>query len=109
MVLEHAKSGQVITLHSPATTRKSFSAIALAKTEQIELIRLVLPAGKELAEHHVKGPITVQCLEGEIAFDASGGTVQLTAGQMLYLDGGVPHALRAVDDAVALVTIVLQH
>ena len=73
----------------------------------MELIRLVLPKERPMPEHKVDGEMTLQCLEGEIAFDAQGRTVTLKPGEMLYLAGGVPHALRALDDAVALLAILL--
>jgi quercetin dioxygenase-like cupin family protein len=109
MALEHAKPGDVIALTHAGEAASAFSSIALAKTEQIELIRLVLPAGKEMPEHHVKGEITLLCLSGEIAFTTRGQPVTLKAGEMLYLEGGAPHAVRAVADSVALLTIVLRH
>ena len=34
----------------------------------MELVHLVLPSGKALPEHRVSGEITVQCIEGLIAF-----------------------------------------
>lgn len=107
MALEHATSGQVIDLVRTGEDPAHFSAIALVKTGQIELIRLVLPAGKEMPEHHVRGEITLQCLAGEIALITSERSVTLKAGEMLFLEGGAPHSMRALTDAVALVTIVL--
>jgi quercetin dioxygenase-like cupin family protein len=109
MALEHAKPGEVIALIHAGEDVSTFSSIALTKTEQIELIRLVLPAGKEMPEHHVKGEITFQCLSGEIAFIARGQPITLKAGEMLYVEGGAPHAVRALADSVALLTIVLRH
>lgn len=108
MALQHASSGQVIALRRDGEDGMQFSSIALAKTAEIELIRLVLPAGKAMPEHAVKGEITFQCLSGEIAFEAHGRSVTLRGGEMLYLAGATPHALRAVADAVALLTIVLK-
>ncbi|USX25307.1 cupin domain-containing protein [Oxalobacteraceae bacterium OTU3CINTB1] len=109
MALEHAKPGEVIALTHAGEDVSTFSSIALTKTEQIELIRLVLPAGKEMPEHHVKGEITFQCLSGEIAFITRGESTTVKAGEMLYLQGGAPHAVRALVDSVALLTIVLRH
>jgi len=108
MALQHASSGQVIALHRDGDDASQFSSIALAKSGAIELIRLVLPAGKSMPEHAVKGEITLQCLSGEIAFDAHGRTVTLRGGELLFLQGGAPHALRAIADSVALLTIVLK-
>ena len=109
MALEHAKPGEVIALTRAGEDATAFSSIALAKTGQIELIRLVLPAGKEMPEHHVKGEITFQCLSGEIAFITRGKPTTLKAGELLYVEGGAPHAVRALADSVALLTIVLRH
>lgn len=46
--------------------------ITLVKTDNIEIIRLVMAAGKVLPEHKAHGEITVQCLEGKLAFTALG-------------------------------------
>ncbi|TYQ02672.1 UNVERIFIED_ORG: quercetin dioxygenase-like cupin family protein [Zoogloea ramigera] len=109
MALAHVTSGQSVALTRAGEDTTQFSAIALAKTAQLELIRLVLPAGKEMPKHHVKGEITFQCLSGRVAFITGATTTTLNGGEMLYLDGGVPHAVRALADSVALVTIILRH
>ena len=107
MALRHAVSGEKIALARGGDELAHFTSVALAKTEHMELIRLVLPKERPMPEHKVDGEMTLQCLEGEIAFDAQGRTVTLKPGEMLYLAGGVPHALRALDDAVALLAILL--
>ena len=80
------------------------------KTDRLEVIRLVVPAGKDIPPHQVAGEITVQCLEGRVAFTAGGATRELAGGQMLYLAGNEPHSLRGIEDAPSvLVTILLHH
>lgn len=109
MALPHATSGQVIDvrpLHDRMTEAVSH---ALFKTEQLELIRLVLPRGKGMPEHAVLGPITIQCLEGSIELHAHQKTMLLEAGELVYLAGGEPHALRALEDASVLLSILLKH
>jgi len=109
MALPHATSGQVVRIGREAGESLSqFSSIALAKTEQMELIRMTVPAGRALAEHAVRGQVTLQCLEGEVAFDAHGRTAILRSGELLYLEGGAPHALRANADSLLLLTILLR-
>jgi len=73
----------------------------------MELIRLVLPAGKQIVEHKAPGEITVQCLEGCVKFTVDGRSQELTAGDMLYLEAAKPHAVEAVKDSSVLVTILL--
>jgi len=108
MALPHASSGQVIDLKPTAGDDLSqFSSIALAKTDELELIRMVMPKGKTMPEHHVLGEITLLCLQGQVAVEAHGGVQLLGPGQMLYLHGGQAHALEAREDSVALLTILM--
>jgi quercetin dioxygenase-like cupin family protein len=111
MALPHAASGDLINLRPLGDKLEGAPSTALLKTEHVELMRLVLSAGKSFPEHWVEGEITVQCLEGRIEFEARQDGHQIRhvmgPGELVYLAGGVPHALRALEDASVLVTILL--
>jgi quercetin dioxygenase-like cupin family protein len=107
MALQHAASGERIRLQTSDADIAHFTSVALAKTEHMELIRLVLPKDREMPLHKVDGEITLLCLQGEIVCDAHGAATVLRPGEMLYLLGGVPHGVRANEDAAALLTILL--
>jgi quercetin dioxygenase-like cupin family protein len=107
MALQHAASGERIALQRGEDDIANFTSIALAKTEHMELIRLIVPKDKPMPEHRVEGEVTLLCLEGEIAVDAHGRSVVLRPNEMLYLAGGEPHGIRANRDAVVLMTILL--
>ncbi len=107
MAIEHATSGQLIDVHPLADKLPNAKTFALFKSDQLELMRMVLPAGKSVPSHHVKGEVTVQCLEGEIDFTAGGHTQRMKAGQLIYLAGGVEYSLTSVRDSSLLVTLVL--
>ncbi len=109
MALHHAASGEKIALARGDDDIAHFTSVALAKTAHMELIRLVLPKERPMPEHRVEGEVTLQCLEGEIEVDAHGRSVTLKPGEMLFLAGGEPHSVRALEDAVALMTILLTH
>ena len=106
MSIPHAKPSDIIQLPLGSALSESRTA-TLVKTKDLELIRLVLPAGKEIPSHKAPGKITVQCLEGRIAFTAEGKTQELVAGQLLYLSAGEPHAVKGVEDSSVLVTLLL--
>ena len=79
----------------------------LLRAENVEVIRLIVPAGREIPEHKAKGEIVVHCLEGQVTFSAFGNTHALQAGELLYLPTGEPHTVKAVEDASLLLTILL--
>lgn len=108
MALHHAVPGEIVDIRPLGDKLASTVTATLLKSEHLQVFRLILPEGKEFREHTVPGEITVQCLEGLIEFSAGGKTQQLTAGELLYLDGGDPHALKGIEDASVLVTIFLK-
>ena len=107
MAIPHASSGQVVDILPGDGTLPSDQSYAVFKSEQLELMRLVLPAGKAFPPHRVTGEITVQCLSGSLELNVDGTRQVLRAGQLMFLEGGVQHGLVGVEDAIALVTIVL--
>jgi quercetin dioxygenase-like cupin family protein len=85
----------------------SAQTATLLRAEQVEVRRLVVPAGKEISEHKAKGEIVVQCLEGRVAYTAFGKTHTLEAGKLFYLPEGEPHSVKGVEDASLLLTVLL--
>ena len=108
MAIPHAVSGEVVDVRPLGKAISSTITHTIVKTASLEVIRIVLHAGNELPPHRVPGEITVQCLEGNVTFRAGDVDRELSAGQLLYLAGGVEHALRASTDSSLLVTIVLR-
>ena len=107
MAIPHAKPGEVVDVRPLGPALASAQTKTLVRAEQVEVIRLVVPAGKEIEEHKAKGEIVVHCLEGKVAFTAFGKTQQLEAGALLYLPTGEPHTVKGVEDASLLLTILL--
>ena len=108
MAIEHARPGEAINVQPLGARLRSERTVALFKSEDLELMRLVLPAGKSLPPHKVSGEITVQCIEGRIDVTVDGKSHVLCAGQLLYLAGDVLHGVVALEDASALVTVALR-
>jgi quercetin dioxygenase-like cupin family protein len=107
MAIPHANSGEIIDIGPLGSSLAGSKTSALVKSSTLEVIRLVVPAGKDIPEHKAPGEITVQCLEGEVDFTAEGKTQRLKPGQLLYLAAGVPHSLHGVQDSSVLLTILL--
>ncbi len=109
MAIPHAKSGEVIDVRPLGAALSTTSTRTLVKTEDLEVVRIVMPAGKDIARHDVPGEITVQCLEGKVEFYIGELKRELTAGTLLYLAGVDEHSLHASEDSSLLVTILLKH
>lgn len=109
MAIPHAKPGEVIDVRPLGPKLGDAQTTTLIKTDSIEVIRLVVPVGKEIPTHNVPGEITVQCLEGRVAFQTPDGDREMQGGSLLYLEGSHEHAVRAIDDASLLITIQLKH
>lgn len=109
MSLPHAAAGDVIDVRPLGSRLKDAVSTALFKTDELEVMRLVLLAGKTVPEHQVADDLTIQCVEGEIEVRTRQKTQLLRAGEMLYLTGCEPYSLRAATDTSILMTICLKH
>ena len=107
MAQDHATSGETIDIRPLGEALADQVTTAIMKSAQLELVRLVLPSGKAMREHRVVGEITVQCIEGLIEFTTPAGNRRLGPGQLIHLQGGEPHALLALEESTALLTICL--
>lgn len=105
--VHHARPGEVIDVRPLHHRLPATLTSALAKGKDLEVIRMVVLAGKEIPAHAAKTEMTVQCLEGTVDFTAFGRTQTLGAGHMLYLPRNESHAIRGVENSVLLLTIVL--
>ena len=108
MAIPHLASGDGVHLMPPDFDLATARTEALFKTADLEVIRLVLRAGKSFPPHQVPGDITIHCLAGRLEIGVDGSTHTLEPGELLYLSGGVMHSVLALQDACGLVTIVLK-
>ena len=107
MAIEHAVSGQAFGVRPLGTGLAAARTSAIFKSKDLELMHLVLLSGKGLPSHRVDGEITIQCIEGRLKVSADGREQVLEAGDMVFLAGGMPHAVDALADSSALVTVAL--
>lgn len=97
-------------LHLPlGKTVGAAKSTTLMKSAELELIRLVIPAGKEIPPYRAPGEITVQCIEGHVAFEHDGHAVDMQAGDLLHVCPQETHALKGIVDSSVLVTRLRPH
>jgi quercetin dioxygenase-like cupin family protein len=108
MAISHLLSGEVASLLPLGDKLEQTPTTAFFKDERLEVMRIVLPAGKRMPAHAVNGPTTVQCIEGEVELRIGDTHKVMRAGDLLYLAARVLHELAAVENSSLLVTIALQ-
>src|ERR1700730_528706 len=107
MAIPHARAGEVVDVRPLGSALPSAQTQTLVRAEQVEVIRLIVPAGKEIAEHKAKGEIVAHCLEGRVSLTVFGRTQTLEAWKFLYLPTGEPHSVKGIENASLLLTILL--
>lgn len=107
MAIPHSAPGDLIDVRPLGPALASARTHALFKSNDLEVIRLVLPAGQGMPAHSVVGDITLQCIEGSADVSCAAGVRRLEAGQLILLSGGDMHGVRGVQDASLLLTIAL--
>ncbi len=106
MAIRHASAGEIIDLKPLGAALKGAKTTALVKNEVFETARLIVHVGKDIKTHSVDGPITLHCIEGRVVLTVPGSDLEMSTGDWLFLDGKVPHSLRAIEDASLLLTII---
>lgn len=109
MAIDHALPGQAIDVQPLGSRLPAEKTTALFKAADLEVMRLVLVAGKSLPPHRVPGEITVHCIEGALDVTAEGKSHLLRAGQLLFLPRNTLHGVAALENTSALITIALKN
>jgi quercetin dioxygenase-like cupin family protein len=108
MAIPHASPGQIVDVTPLGSRLPSEKTSALFKSQDLEVMRLVLQAGKSLPPHKVPGEITIQCIEGALNIGTDGQNHVLRPGNLLYLSGNALHNVLALEDSSAIVTVALR-
>lgn len=109
MSIHHASSGELIQIPPLGDKLADTLSTALLKASQLEVIRRVLLAGKSVPEHQVQGEMTLFCLEGVVEVRLRDGTQTLHPNELIFLEGNVPYALHAAENASLLITVALKN
>ncbi|MES2625240.1 MAG: hypothetical protein V4628_08170 [Pseudomonadota bacterium] len=106
MATHHAAPGEVVNLASWAKDLPVEHSKIIARTDAMELARLVLAKGEVVGKHHVAGPLVVQCLSGSIEIAAMGTPRKVDSGELMYLPPGEHFTLTAQHQSLVLITFI---
>ena len=77
----------------------------LLETGASKEIRMVFKAGQVLKEHKTPFPIVVEVFEGAIDFGVNGEIQELKKGDIIALEGYVPHDLKAKENSIVRLSL----
>jgi quercetin dioxygenase-like cupin family protein len=100
---------EIEQLRSEGRWQSGHTAKTLAKYPDLRVVLIVIKAGGRLEKHQAEGRISVQTLDGRIRFNTAERSVELTPGQMLTLECGIPHEVEGVLDSAFLLTIAWRY
>jgi quercetin dioxygenase-like cupin family protein len=68
-------------------------------------VRIAMKKGQLMKEHQTPYPIVIELVEGEIDFGVNATKQPIKKGDILTLDGDVPHDLLAIKDSIVRLTL----
>ena len=79
----------------------------LVKEGALRITQVMLRKGSPLGSHRIAGPVSIQVLRGHLRLSSADGEMQLEAGDLVAVDGGVAHAAEAMSDCALLITMAM--
>lgn len=77
----------------------------LMETPFSKEIRIAFLPDQQLKEHQTPYPIVIEVVEGRIYFGVNGEVHELKQGNIISLDGGVPHDVKAISKSILRLTL----
>jgi len=88
--------------------RNGHRQITLFRRGVLTHVAFSFDADGHLAEHSAEGLVTIHVLEGRLVVTAEGDSHDMKPGDVLILDTGVPHDVRALEPSAMLLTVCLE-
>lgn len=107
MSAAHTTFGSVIEIGSPEGNLGVSQATTLVRTDRLEVIQLIITPEKAVPTHEFQGESVIQCVRGRVTIGISSHVLELNAGQLLHCASNKPFSVKAMEEALLLVTVAL--
>lgn len=79
--------------------------VVLLNTQSSRELRIAMKKDQVMKEHKTPFPIVVEIFEGKVAFGVKGEIHNLEKGDLVALEGDVPHDLLAMEDSIVRLSL----
>ncbi len=104
-MLEYDLEREIETLKAEQPWQAGHSSKTLAKYPDMRVVLIGMEPGAVLHRHRARGTIVLRTLYGCITLNAVGKTVNLPPGQLVALDGMIPHDVESLTTSYVLLSI----
>ncbi len=91
------------TEETASTERRPFHRETVVQREGLEVLRLVVPAGSAVPEHHATADVVVVVVGGSGVFTVAGEPRRIGRGDVIDMAPAVRHAIVAEEDLTLVV------
>jgi quercetin dioxygenase-like cupin family protein len=99
--------GEIVDIRLPEAPLGPFQVTTMVKTDDLQVIRLIVSPGQDVPTHEIQGEMLILCLHGRVTLTALGRSLELKAKQMLQYSTGEPFSVRGIEKALLLIIVAL--
>ena len=78
----------------------------LYRDDRIRVVAFAFDAGQELTDHTAAKPATIEVVSGRLHLTLGGEQVEVGPGSWVHMPARLPHAVRALEPSVMLLTLL---
>jgi quercetin dioxygenase-like cupin family protein len=98
-------AGEIAALRAELNWQSAHNAKTLVKRDDLRVVLIALNAGGRMDRHQAPGPITIHALDGRLRVHVEQRQTELSPGQVLFVDAGLPHDVEAPEQSAFLLTV----
>ncbi|PIE50301.1 MAG: cupin [Flavobacteriales bacterium] len=89
-------------------TESKIKTRVIIETSFSKEIQILLPKGELMKDHQTPFPILIHILDGKIDLGVNGKSELMESGDIIALDGGIVHHLKAHENTIVRLTLSKQ-
>ncbi|HZO80254.1 MAG TPA: cupin domain-containing protein [Candidatus Binataceae bacterium] len=94
-------------INGPQWKANDRASTSIVKNDDLTVSLLILKPGAHLRQHAARKAASAQVLSGRIRFTAAGAEREVGPGMLAMVEGGVPHAVEALEESAVLLIAAL--